>query len=115
MKPYKQKVLVIDANEHGVYAMCNSQLVVMSTYTELQKWVCINIAYIYFCLMIIYEIDFGRIKNNLILVYLQILFVFVCEGLILTFFKVRNTLFAHFCLTVHELLFLTFVSAPFTK
>lgn len=58
-------------------AMRNSQLIIVRTDAELQEWIRINVTNIYPRLMIIYKIDFGRVKDDLVLVDLQILFVLV--------------------------------------
>ena len=58
-------------------AMRNSQLIIVRTDAELQEWIRINVTNIYPRLMIIYKIDFGCVKDDLVLVDLQILFVLV--------------------------------------
>ena len=58
MKPYQQKVFMINADKHRVNAMSNRQLIIMRPDSKLKERIRIDIAYVNLCLVVINKINF---------------------------------------------------------
>lgn len=94
MDPDEEKIFMIDAYKHRVNAVCKRELVIMRSDAKLGVRVYVDVANIYFVLMIVNVVYLRFIVGYFGFIYFQVHFIFLF--LLLSPFKVCYALPAHF-------------------
>jgi hypothetical protein len=108
VNPYQNKVLVINADEHGVNAMRKSKFVIMCSNSILSKGIDVYIADVNLALMVVNIVNLLLIICHLVLIDLKIYLILVF--FLLPLLKVCNTLPTHLIMALQLLLLLVFLA-----